>query len=255
MNTIGIDHNLNRQRIRKLLIFGVIGSVLTGIGDFLLGYGEQVSADTNGLAEMMMANALNLSDAQLIWGGLLGVIGLFLEGLACFAIYRLMADSSQKYAHIYRASIIGYFWLAPVGCHMNVGLMNYAYKRLLLLDAAVASEAANGMIWAFCVPLWVLLIAFWLPGMITQFKAFARGYTPYPARAKWFSVLVGMWPALIIAAIVGPGSALGGGIGTMFLSFGNLFMFGGLLATLPDQKRFEQFEASLPSSLFASSPI
>ena len=57
-----------------------------------------------------------------------------------------------------------------------------------------------------------------------------------------------MWPALIIAAIVGPGSALGGGIGTMFLSFGNLFMFGGLLATLPDQKRFEEFEASLPTS-------
>ena len=131
---------------------------------------------------------------------------------------------------------------------MNVGLMHYAYKRLLLLDAAVASEAANVLIWAFCVPLWVLLIAFWLPGMITQFKAFARGYTPYPARAKWFSVLVGMWPALIIAAIVGSGSALGGGIGTMFLSFGNLFMFGGLLATLPDQKRFEQFEASLPTS-------
>ena len=248
MNTIGIDHNLNRERIRKLLIIGVIGSVLTGIGDFLVGYGEQVSADTNGLAEMVMGNALNLSDAQLIWGGLLGVIGLLLEGLACFAIYRLMADSSLKYAHIYRASIIGYIWLAPVGCHMNVGLMNYAYKRLLLLDAAVASEAADGMIRAFCVPLWILLIIFWLPGMITQFRAFARGYTPYPASAKWFSVLVGMWPALIFAAIVGPNSALGGGIGTMFLSFGNLFMFGGLLATLPDQKRFEKFEVSLPTA-------
>ena len=247
MNNIGIDRNLNRERIRKLLIIGVIGSVLTGIGDFLVGYGDQVSADTNGLAEMMMANALNLSDAQLIWGGLLGVIGLFLEGLACFAIYRLMADSSQKYAHIYRASIFGYIWLAPVGCHMNVGLMNYAYKRMLLLDTAVASEAADGMIRAFCVPLWILLIAFWLPGMITQFRAFARGYTPYPASAKWFSVLVGMWPALVFAAIAGPGSALGGGIGTMFLSLGNLFMFGGLLATLPDQKRFEKFEASLPS--------
>ena len=248
MNTIGIDHNLNRERIRKLLTFGVIGSALTGIGDFILGYGEEVSAGAAGLAEKMMANALNLSDAQLIWGGLLGVIGLLLEALACFAVYRLMADASPKYAHLYRTSIIGYIWLAPVGCHMNVGLMNYAYKRLLLLDATVASQAANGMIWAFCVPLWILLIAFWLPGMITQFKAFARGYTPYPAKAKWFSVFVGMWPALIFAAIVGPDSALGGGIGTMFLSFGNLWMFGGLLAILPDQKRFEEFEASLPTS-------
>lgn len=60
--------------------------------------------------------------------------------------------------------------------------------------------------------------------------------------------VIGMWPALIFAAIVGPNSALGGGIGTMFLSFGNLFMFGGLLTSLPDQKRFEQFEASLSLS-------
>ena len=45
MNTIGIDHNLNRERIRKLLNIGAIGSVLTGIGDFLIGYGEQVNAD------------------------------------------------------------------------------------------------------------------------------------------------------------------------------------------------------------------
>ena len=247
MNSIGIDHNLNRERIRKLLIFGAIGSVLTGIGDFMIGYGEQADAGLNGLGQILMGNALNLSDAQLIWGGLLGVIGLFLEGLACFAVYRLMADASLRYAHIYRASIFGYIWLAPVGCHMNVGLMNYACRRLLALDAAVASETANVMIWAFCVPLWILLIAFWLPGLIVQFKAFAKGYTPYPRSAKWFSVFIGMWPALIIAAIIGPDTALGGGIGTMFLSFGNLWMFGGLLATLPNQDRFEAFEASLPS--------
>ncbi len=248
MNTIGIEHNLDRERIKKLLTFGIIGSILTGIGDFLVGYGETVNTGAKGLAEMVMANALNLSDAQLIWGGLLGVIGLLLEALACFAVYRLMADASLKYAHIFRASIIGNIWLAPVGCHMNVGLLNFAYKRLLLLDATVASEAANVMIQAFCVPLWLLLIAFWLPGIIIQFKAFAKGYTPYPTKAKWFSVLIGMWPALILSVIVGPGSALGGGIGTMFLSFGNAWMFGGLLATLPDQKRFDEFERSLTSA-------
>jgi hypothetical protein len=36
MNTIGIDHNLDRPRIRKLLTMGLFASVLTGIGDFLL---------------------------------------------------------------------------------------------------------------------------------------------------------------------------------------------------------------------------
>lgn len=243
MNTIGIDHNLNRERIRKLLIFGVIGSVLTGAGDFLVGFGEEV--ETSGLAESMMANAVNMSDAQLVCGGLLGVFGLLLEGLACFAIYRLMADSSLKYAHIYRAGIIGYIWLAPVGCHMNVGLMNIAYKYLLALDPAVASRVAGIMIYGFCIPLWILLILFWLPAIIVQFKVFAKGFTPYPTNAKWFSVLIGMWPALILSLIIGPHTALGAGIGTMFLSFGNAFMFGGLLATLPSEERFEEFEKAL----------
>ena len=246
MNTI-LDRSIDRNKIRQLLMLGISGSVLTGIGDFLLGYGESAATETSGLAAMVMANALNLSNAQLIWGGLLGVIGLLLEGLACCAIYRLMAGCTDKQARLYRLSILGYIWLAPVGCHMNVGLMNLAYKNLLRLDAAVASKTAETMIYAFCVPIWVLLIAFWLPGMTVQFRAFAKGCTPYPTKAKWFSILVGMWPALIVSAIIGPDTALGGGIGTMFLSVGNAFMFCGLLATLPNQQRIDEFEASLAS--------
>ncbi len=243
MNTIGINHNLDRYRIRKLLIIGLAGSVMTGAGDFLIGFGESEAA--SGLAESVMASAPNLSDAQLIWGGLLGAFGLFLECLAFFAVYRLMADASPKYAHIYRSGIIAMLWLAPIGCHMNVGLMNYAYKNLLALDAAVAARAARVMIYAFCLPLWVILILFWVPMIIVQWKAFSKELTPYPSYAKWFNLIAGAVPALIAGAIFGPQTALGAGIGTMFLSFGNAFTFGGLLVTLPDQKRFEQFEKSL----------
>ena len=37
MNTIGIDNNLDRPRIKKLLVIGLFASFLTGIGDFMLG--------------------------------------------------------------------------------------------------------------------------------------------------------------------------------------------------------------------------
>lgn len=156
-----------------------------------------------------------------------------------------MADSAPGYAHIYRAGIFGYIWLAPIGCHMNVGLMNYAYKQLLALDAGVASRAARVMIYTFCEPVWVLLMAFWIPMLIVQFLAFAKGFTPYPAYAKWFHLFVGMLPALILCAVIGPHTALGAAIGTMFLSFGNAFTFGGLLATLPPQDTFDAFERKL----------
>ena len=46
MNTIGIDRDLDRPRIGKLLSIGLIASVLTGIGDFLLGYAEKMAGSS-----------------------------------------------------------------------------------------------------------------------------------------------------------------------------------------------------------------
>lgn len=243
MNTIGIDENLDRARIKKLLAIGLFASVLTGAGDFLLGYGEETPGDS--FVSIMMSNAPRLSDAQLIWGGLLGFLGLFLEGLAFFAIYRLMADAALNYAHIYRGGIFGYIWLAPVGCHMNVGVLNMAYKYLLTVDAELAQRLGNKLLLAFCLPIWILLVIFWLPMLIIQYKAFSKGLTPYPKSAKWFHLFVGAVPALVISALIGSDKPLGPAIGTMFLSFGNAFTFGGLLATLPSEERFEAFRKSL----------
>ena len=239
MNTIGIDNNLDRPRIRKLLLIGLIASVMTGVGDFLLGYAEEI--EVGRIAESVVAGAPNLTDGQLIAGSLLGMFGIFLEGLACFGVYRLMADAAPRYAHIYRAGIFGYIWLAPIGCHLNMGTLNLAYKYLLPLDAATAALVADRLFWGFSQPIYALLVVFWLPMIVVQFMAFAKGLTPYPPRAKWFSVVLGAVPALLLSAVVGMDTALGAAIGTMFLSFGNAFMFGGLLATLPSQEKLEAF--------------
>lgn len=243
MNTIGIKNNLDRTRIRKLLAIGLFASVMTEAGDFLLGFGEETSGDS--IASIVMANAVNLSDAQLIWGGLLGCVGLFLEGLAFFGVYRLMADAAPKYAHIYRAGIFGYIWLAPIGCHMNVGILNIAYKYLLMNDPALADQIGNKLLIAFSLPIWILLVIFWLPMIIVQFIAFSKGLTPYPKYARWFNLFIGAAPALLISSIIGTGNAFGSAIGTMFLSFGNAFVFGGLLATLPSEEKFEAFRRKL----------
>ena len=240
MNAIGIDHNLDRMRIKKLLTIGLFASVLTGIGDFLLGYGESTAGGS--FAASVMASAPNLSDGQMIAGGLLGFFGIFLEGLACFAVYRLMADAAPGYAHLYRTGIFGYIWLAPVGCHMNVGVLNLAYKYLLRANETLAAKAADRLFYGFSLPVYLLLILFWLPMMIIQFKAFSEELTPYPKEAKWFCVPIGAVPALALSVLLGPHTALGAGIGTMFLNFGNAFMFGRLLAAMPSQERFEAFE-------------
>ena len=110
-------------------------------------------------------------------------------------------------------------------------------KKLLAIGLFAAFLTGIG----FFMPAYLLLVVFWLPMMIIQFKAFSKGFTPYPRKARWFCVPIGAIPSLVLAAIFGLNSALGSAIGTMFLSFGNAFMFGGLLAALPDQESFDRF--------------
>ena len=59
MNTIGINNNLDRTRIKKLLAIGLFASALTGAGDFLLGFGEEVSGES--ITSRIMANAGRLA--------------------------------------------------------------------------------------------------------------------------------------------------------------------------------------------------
>ena len=68
MHTIDIDDNLNRARIRKLLLIGLVASVITGIGDSLLGYAAET--ESTSLAASVMSGASNLSDTQMIAGSL-----------------------------------------------------------------------------------------------------------------------------------------------------------------------------------------
>ena len=115
----------------------------------MLGYGAAENMGNYGLAASVMASAPNLADWQMIAGGLLGFFGIFLEGLAYFAFYRLMADAAPKYAHLYRAGIFGYIWLAPVGCHMNVGVLNMAYvdpEKLIVLTGFFHMTASTALL-------------------------------------------------------------------------------------------------------------
>ena len=149
-----------------------------------------------------------------------------------------MADAAPRYAHLYRAGIFGYIWLAPVGCRLNIGILNLCYKYLLRADAETAELVAGRLFYGFSLPAYLLLALFWISMLVVQFKAFAEGLTPYPPKAEVVNLIVGALPALIAATIIGPHRAIGAAIGTMFLNFGNAFSFGGLLATPPDQATF-----------------
>lgn len=87
-NDIGIDSKLSWPRIRKLFIIGLIAGCMVLVGDMLLGYG--VEDQTQARLEKMLSAYLTLSDTRIFWSAMLGFIGIPLEGLCYFGIYRLI---------------------------------------------------------------------------------------------------------------------------------------------------------------------
>jgi len=135
---------------------------------------------------------------------------------------------------------------------MNVGVFNMSFKYLLNTGYEAAVDVGNKMILSFCMPMFMLLFIFWIPMLVIAFRSFGKGLTPYPPYAKWFNLLVGGLPAVIIGfaitAIIPEADAFGSAIATMCLSFGNGFTFGGLLAAMPSEERFREFRDRLTES-------
>lgn len=115
-NEIGIARQLDLPRIRKLLSIGLFAAVLHFAGDMILGWGVEDETQT-GILRMLSAYT-GTSDGGILAAALLGLLGMALEGLACFGVYRMMVPYSPKYAHSYCAGIFGYLRtdaVPPVG--------------------------------------------------------------------------------------------------------------------------------------------
>jgi len=159
-----------------------------------------------------------------------------------------MVDGNSKSAHLYRVLIIFYIWLAPIGCHMNVGIFNITFKYLLESNVDAIAIANKLLVW-FWVPIVVLLVIAWAIMLGIAFKTFKEEKTPYPSYAKWFNMITGCIPTIILGylvmTLVPNAEALGSAIMGMCLSVGNALTFGGLLAKMPSEVTFKEFRNSM----------
>lgn len=145
-NTIGIDSTVDWVRISKLLRIGLMAGCMVFAGDMILGYGVYNDSLT-GLEKILSAK-ITKTDMQLFWAAFLGFIGIPLEGLSYFGIYRLMAERFLKHAHAYRSGIFGILMFGGCGVHVPCVATIYFYKQLLLSILFRFSHASCE--WDFC---------------------------------------------------------------------------------------------------------
>lgn len=162
------------------------------------------------------------SDAGLLAAALLGMLGITVEGLCYFGVYRLMAERAPAYAHRYRAGIFGHVIFGGCGFHVPECAMVFLAKH------GLASELLWQYAAYFVLPAFALFWVFFAPLQITQIAAFARGLTPYPRRCWVFCLPVGMAAAMLLNVFGNQPwvNALSGA----WISVGDLWMFAGLLA-------------------------
>ena len=225
-NDIGISRQLDWNRIRKLFIIGLVGGCMTFVGDWLLGYGVYDESLTG--LEKKLSQYLTLSDSTLFWSAFLGLIGISLEGLCFFGIYRLI--SSEKYAHIFRSGVFGYMLFAACGVHVPCLSTVFFYKHMMLENTDAAYELTLKFGCYFLLPAMILFLIFFFVMSAAQISAFAKGLTPYPKWCWVFSMPVGM-AATMLLKFTG-NHAVTNGLTAAWISIGNIWMFGGLLLTM-----------------------
>ena len=87
-----MNKELDWPRIAHLMKIGIAAALMVLVGDMLLGWGMHNAAKPG--MEGFLSAYLNLSDGRIFWSALLGLIGIPLEALCYFAVYRLISPYS-----------------------------------------------------------------------------------------------------------------------------------------------------------------
>ena len=123
--------NENYFKVKKLLLYGMIGAVLTMIGDFLL-----LGVDSNGaigaLGQYILA-AEKISYTRIGLAGSFGFAGIPITAFGFYALYELMQDKASVLARVYKTSVYGYVAFGGaihiICCYLVTGMKKCSRDR------------------------------------------------------------------------------------------------------------------------------
>ena len=214
--------NEDYSKIRKLLLYGMIGAVLTMIGDFLL-LGVDSTGAGGALGQYILA-AEKISYTRIGLGGSFGFVVIPVTAFGFYALYELMQDKTSILSRIYKASVYGYVAFGG-GIHIICCYLVTGMKKAL--ETGTGQESMLSVILAeqggYLIPCFVVFMAFYLANVITLILIIAKGRTPLP-RWMW---LINPFAFKILLNLVGKMSsaAFWNGIACSNMSLGALIIF------------------------------
>lgn len=214
--------NEDYLKVRKLLIYGMIGAILTMIGDFLLLAVDSAGA-VGALGQYILA-AERLSYTRIGLAGSFGFAGIPVTAFGFYALYELMQDKASTLARIYKASIYGFLAFGGaihiICCYLVTGMKK-------ALETGTDQESMLSVILAeqggYLIPCFIIFMAFYFANVITLILIIAKGKTLLP-RWMW---LINPFAFKILLNLVGKMStaAFWNGIACSNMSLGALIIF------------------------------
>lgn len=208
---------MDKSRIRKYLIIGFIGSLITVIGEMAQGLAETVSA-SNTMSEMFATHA-SVAGWRHGFGSTVGAIGIILQFFGMYAIYLSVVDKGKKTAKLFKYGAVVYSFVGA-SIHILFASAIYIYK--------IGSEfLMEYMLW-FVLPITVLFLVIYAWFSIIMFNLFRKGKTTFP---KWCCVLnplIGKGAINILSEVI-PISIISNGVGYSNMGISAVIIFATLL--------------------------
>ena len=215
----------------KYLIIGIIGGILTMIGDCLL-----LGADSTGAADAIEKYSMIASQVSYLRIGLagsFGFVGIPVSVLGSYVLYMLTVDKDTRLAKLYRYSLYGFAATGGaihiVCCYLVTGLKKDMEAGNIDLVMSVFEEQAG-----YLIPCFALFLAIYGIHVVTMFLLVIKKKTAFPA---WFCVFNPLIFKIVINAIGGLGTnAFFNGLACSNMSLGSTIIFAVWLAAIYRRK-------------------
>lgn len=214
--------NKNYAKQNRYLIYGLIGAVLTMIGDFLLLGVDSVGAEGT-LGQYIIA-AQKLSYTRIGLAGWFGFVGIPVTAFGYFALYELMSDKTTVLAKLYKASVYGFIAFGGaihiICCYIVTGMKKALETGTDQSDMMSVILSEQG---GYVIPCMVVFFAAYLVNVVTFIIIIAKKKTILPS-CLWlinpltFKILLNMLGKL-------SSSAFWNGIGCSNMSLGAIIIF------------------------------
>ena len=211
---------MDKKKIERNLLIGLIGAVITVIGEMSQGLVDAIpSANTIlGLFEIYAT----LPAWRIGFGSTVGAIGIALQYFGVYGIFLSFRTCDERTSVLYKAGAYNYAFLGAI-IHILMSVMIYVYKvdSTLLMDFTI---------W-FVAPFLAVFLVGYVWFSIIIFNKFRRKQTIFPAWCCVLNPVLGKGVFNVVSALIS-NTVLSNGVSYSNMGITAILMFAVLLAVL-----------------------